>query len=417
MAIPVSTRFYRYVVESLDIIFPNEGIHYTIDGRLVLGLLIERDYDKDMFPVMKLDLSLDTTMYHKIIANNTSVKFRLRIQKYIYSEDSKIVMKQDIINDVFVTFMDENTPFLDKKTFDAASELNSAASTKGKTPITVGGNNVSFYLFKEKDIILSKKIVNDVLANATITDAIAYLLATTGFVNTLMTPLDNTSAYNEIIIPPLTLQGCLMYLENQYGFYHKGSVIFFDLPALYIISKNSRATAWRRGENYKVIFSVKNSDNPNQFSTGSYFDEDQRSTFINIRPSDLNASTVSVVRDQIEGNHRLIINPALGSVNDLKTNTNQRGSGTYKILVNKYNNQFINSAEKTRIESDGQTFNVALMDVDFDAIAPNKEYSFKFEDGEIHKEYGGNYRLNNSAIYFQNEGEHFKMKATLLFKK
>lgn len=57
------------------------------------------------------------------------------------------------------------------------------------------------------------------------------------------------------------------------------------------------------------------------------------------------------------------------------------------------------------------------MDVDFDAIAPNKEYSFKFEDGEIHKEYGGNYRLNNSAIYFQNEGEHFKMKATLLFKK
>lgn len=51
MAIPVSTRFYRYVVESLDIIFPNEGIHYTIDGRLVLGLLIERDYDKDMFPL------------------------------------------------------------------------------------------------------------------------------------------------------------------------------------------------------------------------------------------------------------------------------------------------------------------------------------------------------------------------------
>jgi len=417
MTTPTSTRFYRYVVESLDIIFPSDGIHYTLDGKLVVGLTIERNYDTEMFPIIKLDVSLNTELYHKVILNNTSVKFRLRVQKYVYDEHSTLTMKKDVFNDVFVTFMDDNTPFLDKALFDEAAKINSADSSRGLTPITVGGNQMSFYLFKEDDLIRSKNIINTVVTQATVTDVLAYILASAGFNKTLMTPLDNTNIYTEMVVPPLTLQGNLQHYESQYGFYYKGAIIFFDIPCLYILSKSTKCTAWRKGEYTKVIFNIRDSKNPHQYTTGSFFDEEGSTTFINVRPTDIKMNSASIIQDQIDGNHRIIINPSNGYSIDFKTNAIQRGAGTYKVMIDKFNNPFAVYAEQSEIESNKQIIQVALEDIDFEAIAPNKEYSYKFEDGSINKLYSGNYRLVKSTVFINNEGDHFKAKAHCLFKK
>jgi hypothetical protein len=189
------TRFYRYKVESLKILFPDEGIHYVIDDTLVRGITIERDYENDFFPVIRLDLSLNTELYHKVIKNHLSVKFHLRLQKYEYDSNSVLKFKRDVFNETFIVFLDDNTPFLDKSLYDESQKLTSNVNTPGMTPITVGGNDIAFYLFKEHDMMYSKEIINTVLTSANMTDAIAYLLSALGFMKTLMTPMENRTNY------------------------------------------------------------------------------------------------------------------------------------------------------------------------------------------------------------------------------
>lgn len=417
MALPITTRFYRYLVESLDILFPDSGERYQIDQKLVRSIMFERDYENDIFPVIRLDLSLDTDIYHKIIAFSTTVKFRLRVQKFAYDENNTMLMRKDYINASFVIFLDENTPFLNESEFKAASEVSSTSSSSGKTPITVGGNEVSFYLFKDQDLIGSKQRINTVLTEVSMSDTIAYLLSTAGFNKILLTPLENLTVYKEVIIPPFVLTTSLRYLENQFGFYKTGAVVFFDVDCVYIIDRNKRCSAWRRGENTKTMFTVKDSMNADKFSSGSYFDEQQSTTFINIDPKEIQMNSGTVVRDQIDGNHLMIINGYEATTQNIRTNVRQRGDGTYKLVINKYNNEYITNTEKRKIESDTQSISIPLKDIDIDTLTPNKEFIFKFEDSKIQKVHGGPYRLTNSTTFLLNEGDHFKIKTTATFKK
>lgn len=414
--LPTNMRFYHYRVESLDIIFPSEGKHYPIEKGFINSIMIERDYENDFFPVIRLDLSLSTAFYHKIIANKLDVKFRMRLQKYIYDDQRNLKVKKDVFNTIFSSFIDEATPFLDKKEYEEANKV-SLLDKDGQSNITLGGNDITFYLFKESDLLNSKKIINTVISSANMTQTVTYLLSKSGLTSVLMVPLDNTNKYSEIILPPLTVLGNLIYLDNQYGFYKNGTLIFFDIDCLYIIDRSGKCKAFRKGEYKKTILTVRHTINPVSLSPGSYDDAEKKTFYINIDPRNVAISNVAVIKDQTDGNNRLIINPAGGNTVDIKAKTVQRGGGTYKVLYNKYNNSFINSSEKIKAESDNRVINVTMADIDIDAFTPNKEFTFTFEDPSINKEIGGNYRLVNSNFIFVKNGDHFKLNGTATFKK
>ncbi|WP_171567710.1 hypothetical protein, partial [Brevibacillus sp. MCWH] len=197
----------------------------------------EKDYENDYFPVIRLDLSLTTELYHEIIENKLDVKFRLRFQKLVVDENDKVLFKKDVFNSIFTAFIDESTPFLSKKEYEEAKKT-TVLDEKGQHNAALSGNDVTFYLFNESDLLNSKKIISTVISSANMTQTLAYLLSSSGINKVLMVPLDNSSSYSQIIIPPLTTLGNLIYLDNQYGFYKTGSLIFFDTDCLYILDRS-----------------------------------------------------------------------------------------------------------------------------------------------------------------------------------
>ena len=414
--LPTSMRFYHYKVESLDIIFPSEGKQYPIEKGLIKSIMVERDYENDFFPVIRLDLSLNTAFYHKIIANKLDVKFRMRLQKYIYDTNNNPKVKKDVFNTIFSSFIDEGTPFLDKKEYEEANKV-AVLDKDGQIPTTIGGNDITFYLFKESNLLNSKKIINTVLSSANMTQTLTFLLSKAGISDVLMVPLDNKNNYNEIILPPLTVLGNMIYLDNQYGFYKDGTLIFFDIDCVYIIDKSGKCKAFRKGEYKKTVITVRDTINPQSLMPGSYDDTEKKIIYVNIDPRDVAISNMTVIKDQIDGNNRLLINPASGATAVIKPKTVQRGEGTYKVLYKKYNNPFINSSEQKRVESDNRVINVTMSDIDIDAFTPNKEFTFTFEDIVINKQMGGNYRLVNSNFIFVKNGDYFKLNGTATFKK
>ena len=410
--IPNNTRTYKYTVDSMDILFPEEVEPTKINTNFITGILLEHDFDNDYFPVFKLSVSIEPKIYFKILSNKLKVRFRLRMQKYAYDGNKDFQFKKDIVNTVFCVFMDENTPYFDETSYKESKLV----ERTGTTPRDLA-NVYSFYLFKESDLDNSKKIVNNVITNSNLTDTITYLLSTCGMKNVLMSPLQNKSIFKEILLPPLTLLNNLLYLNQQYGFYTKGALIFFDLLCMYIIESNSKCTAFIKEEYTRTVFNIKEVTNPNSFTPGSFIIEKEKENHINITPDSINIYSNSVVADQIIGNNFIIIDPKQGTVENIKPETVQRGVGTYQVLVNNYGNEYSNNDAKTRKIENNTVINVNISDFNIDAITPNKEFIFIFDNTKINSTYSGSYRLTKRIIQFKSEGNEFIMSGICEFKK
>lgn len=409
MSMPDNVELYKYVVDSVDVLYANENVQ--IETINVTGITIENDYENNYFPIFKLSVLLKKSLYFSILKNKLDVKFRIRIQKITTPRDSSISYNKDIINGIFTAFIDEDTPYLDKDLDDRASD------TEDNVARLNFATEYSFYLFKESDLNKSKLITDSILKSCDMKNAVTYLLATNKIDKVLMSPIENKKVYPQIILQPITLLGNLLYLEEQYGFYDNGSVIYFDMNVMYILNKKSKCTAWRDKESKQCAFMIKTHSNADSLSQGNYYDKTKGIYYINISRGNHTSSNISVLNDQIEGNNVLVINPLTSETTKITSDTKQRGSGAYKVVFSTYDNERSISKQKVSREEIQNVHTVTFGDFDIESISPNKEFIFIFEDKSIGKEQGGSYRLCNNFIQFVKNGESFKISCNAQFKK
>lgn len=229
MTISTEMRFYRYRVESLSIIIPGEKEPIQIENGVINSFIIDKNYDKNTFPIFRLNVTLGTDLYYKILHHKLTVKFRMRIQKFISMSDdatkphgTERAVKSDILNESFCIFLDENTPALYKKTEEAAKKT----TAEDKSMQNIAGNDFNFFLFKETDLNNSKKYLNAVMGSTNMLNAVTFCMHNAGISKVLMSPFNNKATYSQVLLPPYTLLGTLTYLENHYGFYTNGSLLF-----------------------------------------------------------------------------------------------------------------------------------------------------------------------------------------------
>lgn len=412
MTVPLNMRFYRYVVESLNILIPGSD-PINVEGKMVTSIIFEKDFDNDYFPVLRLNVMLDPDRYVEIVKNKLNVKFRMRLQKYVYDNNKTVTFKKDVFNTTFCTFIDDNTPYFEGDLSDATT----AATNTEKSPTQMAGKQYTFYLFNEDDVTRSKNIYNTVLDGVTMMDTVTWLLSRAGFTSVLMTNFDNKNTYDDVLIPPFPLLGTLQYLDNQYGFHEYGTLLFFDIDRTYFIDRSVKCTAWELNEYKRTTFHIKRTTNPDNLSPGSYDDTDSKTYFINVSPSSISIDNTSITQDQIDGNSLIIVNPSTGDARTITSSAIQRGDGIAKVLINKYNNTYRDNAELLKRQENSRVIQVTLGDYDIDSLSPNKEFVFTFEDTSINKDNGGSYRISYTALSLIRQGEDLVASGTALFKK
>jgi hypothetical protein len=412
--LPTDTHLFKYIVEAFDILFEGEDTPTTLNGEQITGMTLEKNYDIDHFPIFKTTLILRPNLYYKILQNKLTVRFRVRMQKYRFQQDGVFLYKTNVINETFCIYLDDNTPFLDRALYDKTS---GKGDQQNNVMLQDFSKDYTFFLFKEKDVNDSKAITNKVISKATLTDAIAYLFSVNGFKKVLMTPLENKKIYDEIVFQPVTLIGNLNYIEQQFGLYKSGTVLFFDFDVIYLIHKTSKCTAWRANENKQTVFTVRSSLNPDNLSPGSYEDIIAKKYYINIGPNSFQMANATILNDHVDGNNLIVINPITAGVTKIEPKSVQRGSGTYKVVTNKYNNTTMNDVETANRNEPSKIITVNIGDFDIDAITPNKEFMFIFEDKNMNLELGGNYRLSSSIIEFVKQGADFHITGSCQLRK
>lgn len=413
MNLPTKMNIYKYMIESFKIFLSTQTEPIDIDKNHITSLYIERDYGTDHFPVIKIGVSLDPELYYKIIDDKLNVKFHLRVQKSPKDENSDYKFKEDVINDVFCAFIDDDTPFLNKDMYDTIKETENTNNIMNKKY-----TEYEFYLFRESDLNNSKKIINSIITEANLTDIITYCLYTSGIKNVLMSPLVNKNTYKEVLLLPISTLMNLLYLEQQCdGFYNNPALIYFDIDNVYIIDSGLESKAFKKQEPEQTVFTVHNSSNSESASTGSTILKDEKKYIVNVNHNSISMLTQSIKSDQLDGNNFIIINPNTGENTIVKTGTIQRGDGSYKVLVNRFNNNRVKDYLIKKKKEDSCILSVVLKDIDIHAITPNKEFLFVFEDQRINKKYGGKYRVIRNTCQFIKNGEEFDINTLCDFKR
>ena len=384
-----NSSFYRYMVTKCELLFPNEE-PFELKGDKIRGLKIEKDFDNYFFPIFSIDLFIDQMLYYKIVSMKTEVKFRIKVEKHKKSVimDGTCEFNELIIDSTFGIYINDDSFFINE-------DLYKAAQANGTSSMT--GALHTFYLFKDSDLSSSKKTINAVLEDVTMTDTIAYILSASGSDNGLLA---------------MTIEG-----EKQYGFYNNGSVLFYDFDRTYMLSRTAKLTAYETGEYSNVTVTCFKRSNRNSATPGSYRDDANYSYVLHISQDNIELYNNAIIDDQTSGSNIKLINPTSGNVSYINPDVETRNKTRSKVIVNNLGNKFLSSAIENAKYENAHIINITVFDFDYMCLTPNKKYTLTFEDKEVNEKYSGNYRLCSYNMLFIQQGAEFNIQANVTMKK
>lgn len=406
-----SITFY-YKIESVTMILPNNN-KVTIEPTKVESFALIKDFTNNYLPIFRLSTMLSSYQVYNIINNKDTVRFHIRITEYKYDYEKNILKKQSFIDDLFCTIIEEETPNLDKKIIENAKNTSDSIGTESLNDF---GSYMELYLFRESDLNAIKNVNNVVISNSNMLTVCTYLLSSAGVKKMLMTPLNNTRSYSQILIPPYTLVGALRFLEQNYGFYHTYSTIFFDYDTGYMLSHKMPCNTFRRGEVKRMSLYIGADDSSQTFYSG-LIEKSDNDILINITKNAASFTNSSLTKDQIQGTDVLTIDQTTGAINRNTSKSSNVGNRGVQVLVNKYNNPFMVSAEAYRTNESAISLSCNIKMCSVNHFTPNKEYNVILEDSQANKMYKGVYRLSYATHTFTRKGEEFEVSTIANFSR
>ena len=410
---------WKYRVSEIYLLFPNEEPVQLPTERLV-SMSIMHDYENNFFPLFRIELVLESDRYYKILQNKETMQFKLRIQKY-YREigKKKESILRDFINDTFDLILDDDDYDLDSgfKEEQAGSDY-SKLKKENNNDLFSADNRIEFFLFKSNTIRASKKIVNRILYNASVTDAISYIMSSTGIRNVLMAPADNQDTIQELVIPPLHALGALTFVDCYYGIYKSGSVLYFDLDRNYIFPYDGKCRCWEKNEikQTSILIPKKNSTFSSDMCTVDKSDSNTKTNYLVGNNSTISIKNNSVTYDILAGNDIESINLYSGDVSQGDSKTITKSENNERVLPNRTENPYFNEIYMQQSTARSIVIQTNFGDYDVGYLKPNIIYNFIFEDTKLTIKYKGSYRMVRCTHMFVRDGRDFAISSDVMFK-
>lgn len=411
MGLVKETNFYRYIVSEFNILFTDGSVIKLTHGE-ILNINIEKDFDTCYFPLLNVKLLLDYDVYYKILENKTTVRFKFKFNKYIADKQAlnngngKNNFLEKLFDTTFGIYIDDDTSSMDKELYEKTKNAIGQQNTK---------KTYDFYLFKDEDLKSGKYTSNYVLSRCNMTDALVFLFSKAGMKNILMSPLDNNKVYSEVLIPYIPLTQTINFLEQHYGFYKGGAMLFYDFDTTYFISKFGKRV-YRTGEFNSVTMTFFKPGTSASLSPGCYKDKTAKKLIVHVSQDNMMPLNESIIQEQTGGTNLAIINASSDDVANVSPDVNTRSGKTTKVIVNKFENPYLETMSMLKKIENDRIIDVNLYDVDLSFLTPNKIFTFSFDEKASQKKYGGTYRLTKLVTSFSKQGTDFSATVQARFK-
>lgn len=416
----IENCFYK---SNISLLFEKEEIPLNLNNIGMVG--IQYDYLNNFFPILHLKIYLTKGNLLKIKKESDSVRVRFSLNCYsqLVKDGENLSTKQGI-------FKDMTTKVIFDKIFQPFN-LNNTETTN-LTPIgskinifenetlndPVNTQELELYLFELDSLNNNKTIINAILSNCRIIDAIGYALTKTTINSALISQPDNLSDYsdnNEIILPPLNFKNTIQKLQDIYGIYKNGLIQFYDFDYYYLLDRNFNKTLPVANNEYENVFinliAKEDLDVTNRI--GYYKDNTNKCYIINALDNsiinneeefnkELSGNTINVLSDKTaresviydKENDKFIINKPYKTYH-----TKNLANGDYKfnkdsnsIIYNSIENDYIESNTINNIIESGITVTITFNNIDISYLSLNRKYILNFSN-KNKSEYNGIYRL------------------------
>ena len=387
---------YRYSIEEFSVIDGPESI--DLGPSNVLSLRIENNYNENIFPVFSMSLRLNSVTKDYIISNSDKIKFKLRIVKFgINRSKDKKTLKTNVINSTFTTYMDSQESGFNKKAYKRKLKVEGITAQDD----IAGSNNVlELFLFNDEYVSKLKGTLNFVLSSATPATAIGYLLSQLNIKNVLMSPMDNKSSISPFIFPEMNGVKGLNYIDQTYGTYKSGAMMYFGLSRGYILDYKGGCTAYEQGEITKVTFLVSENDGMSDNQNGIVKKADKPNEYyIVTNEKNLTISTQSSISNVLNGVDAKAVNANGIDISSSSSNAKTKDGTAYKMTIqSNTNNPYVSSIYSARQYAGETIISLFIKDSLFECFEPNKDFSFIFENATKNKKYKGHYKIAQSII-------------------
>ena len=400
---------YKYSISEFFIIINGISTEFPIEK--INSFRIENYFEDASFPIFKLNLSMEPSRYFEILQNKDNVKFKLRIQSYYQTDNSETKsMLRDIINDVFVIFPDDSNADYEKE------RKKESGSDKDKNELD-DDNPIELFLFQDKVVNGMRSLFNGVAHNTNLSTVVTYLLETAGAKRILMSPFDNDRVFDNIVLPPQSIEKQLKYLSNNYGFHEYGTLFFVGLMYTYVLNCNGRCTVWDDKDTKETIVYILESTNNKSMLSSTIKKYNDPKNYINALSSNIDITTGSVSSNVITGVDADIVDLQSGRMDEIKIDVSTVGTANKSVIYNNTSNPYLNKAYASLKQSSSTIITIGLRDVSMLAFTPNKNFSVIFESPSLNNKYKGNYRIASSIYTFSGSKDSFSINSVITLKK
>lgn len=413
----------KYQVPSLVFMLGNDTI--IMNPTNILSIEKVDDYEFNLRSILKVSINVDIRKKLWLIKNKNDIVCKFELDMFGLSQDgeTELVDPANIFNARFGIYFNDNDDSTDtdtlETTLDNYSGTDISSVNTSEDGYFTSDNILDVYLFDKDLTNASNKTYNKVYTRANVQQMIAQLLTETNHKRVVMSPIENNEIYYEKFVPANKAYKGLIWIDEWYGLYKRGSIIYYDTDILYIINPNGRSTVKQEDEWEETTFLVTSRSNSTP-GNGMVRKPKEKKYYINIPEENVNTQKLSTNMNTKYGSAAKIVvakSTTIDTVEADQTYMNQRNETiTY---VSKSNGKYTASMTKARMEENEVILFITADNIDIRAFTPNKVYKIIFEETAKQEKYGKyHYRIAYAYHYIAAEsGEYMQSSHQIIMKR
>lgn len=423
----IKIEFCKYKISKFEIRIPGEEESFVVDDAHRGNWSIEKDFENYVFPYLEFRCIVPDVIYRKVMQTSEDVYVDLKIE-YAYFDDmyemdptDALYMYNTLLDARFYAFIANKSPKMTDAMYgETIKDIDNEDGTYTQYSYD-NAKSLVMGLYRFEHIFRTNCTLNAILANVTTADAVTYMLQRSSVDTILMSPSDNPTVYDQLVIPPLHIPHGLLRTINTYGLHSAGTILFFDYDRIYVIDKKLGATAWANNEVTTVyLTSFPATSDQSVMKSGFFENNVEKYWVINIVGNSISIENEAMYDDQLVGGNILAIDSNTGETTRVFSDiTVSKSSPIYSNMVNRVVIQDTGSSStlqgaKTEVEQNQNMLNVTVENINIKALSPNKDFIFT-TDNTKYQEYTGHYRIRNMSAVFTKESELYSCMCTATF--
>ena len=301
----------KYKVETLILMKGDEKIE--LDHSNILNIEYMNDYEFNLRAIIKIRLRMDVRKRLWVLKNKKDVICKFELNKFGMDPEIEETVTgiENVWNQEFSIYLNDEDDSNDAEVMEQRIKKNEGEEFKSNDlkdeNYFESQNTFDIYLFNQTLLNASQKTFNHVFTKNTLQQMVGRMLTETKHNKVLMSKFENDEIYSELLVPAHPLYKDLIYMDQYYGFYKKGAIIYYDWDVLYLLNGNGKVTAKREGEWTETIFMVTKIDESTP-GNGMIRKEGEKKFYIGITDMNINPKKFTIGHNIDIGSEAKVIN-------------------------------------------------------------------------------------------------------------